>query len=137
MGVGLQSQEVGRAPSAAGTQQSRAKGSATATPCQPALGTPAATTDVFQEHEVKPVVSGTQGGGPAISNQQQQGASLAVAAPMPEEMLDDCSDDIAMYIDFDAVAHMMPCYPGVKMEDYQFDGLDADTVGSPLWALDD
>ncbi|KAL6610366.1 hypothetical protein ACP70R_040335 [Stipagrostis hirtigluma subsp. patula] len=92
--------------------------------CQPAPCSLAATVDmdVFQEHEVKPMIAPAQGGGAAIINQSQQaGASWATPGPAPEEMFDDCSDDIAMYIDFDAVADMMPFYPGIKREDFRPD----------------
>ncbi|KAK3138465.1 hypothetical protein QOZ80_5AG0369280 [Eleusine coracana subsp. coracana] len=103
--------------------------------CQPAVQPPAAatTTSAFQEHEVTPVVLETQGSAPAISTQQQQGSSGAATAPKPEGARDDCFDDIDMYIDFDAVADMVPCYPGVKKDDCQFDEFD----DSPLWTLDD
>jgi hypothetical protein len=98
---------------------------------QPAFVSPAAATDAFQKHEVKPVVDGIPGGGSAISN-QQRGSSSAAAAPKAEETRDVCLDDIAMYIDFDAVGDVVPYYPGVKKEDCQFD-----VSLSPLWALDD
>ncbi|XP_062232578.1 dehydration-responsive element-binding protein 2D-like [Phragmites australis] len=105
--------------------------------CQPASCSPAAAAaDFFQGHEVKPMVAAAQSGGSAIIT-QQRGASWAAPAPAPEEMFDDCSDDISMYIDFDAVADMMPCYPGIKRVDCEPDGFNADVVGSPLWALGD
>lgn len=99
--------------------------------CRPASGPPAAATAAFQEREVKPVVSGTQGGGSATST-QQRGSSGPAAAPKPEEMWDDSLDDIAMYINFDAVSNTVPSYAGFK-EECQFDGFAV----SPLWSLDD
>jgi hypothetical protein len=97
----------------------------------PTFVSPAAATDTFQEHEVKPVVDGIPGGGSSIST-QQRGSSSAAAAPKAEETRDVCLDDIAMYIDFDAVGDVVPCYPGVKKEDCQFD-----VSLSPLRTLDD
>ncbi|XP_062179905.1 dehydration-responsive element-binding protein 2D-like [Phragmites australis] len=87
--------------------------------CSP---TAASTVDVFQEHEAKPMVAGALGGGAAITT-QQGGTSWAAPGPEPgpEEMFGDCSEDIAMYIDFDAVAGVVPCYPGIKREDCQPD----------------
>ncbi|RCV17284.1 hypothetical protein SEVIR_3G212900v4 [Setaria viridis] len=111
---------------------------ATAAPAQrqPSSCAPATTADVFEEHEVKPLVAVSQGGGGAETvsqQQQQQGASWL----SPELLFDDDPNDIAMYIDFDAVAHMVPCYPGIKIEDCQPDGFDGDAIHSPLWPLGD
>ena len=72
--------------------------------CSPA---PATTADVFEENEVNPLVDVAQGaGGGEVANQpqQQQGASWL----SPEAVRDDDPDDISMYIDFDAVDHMVP-----------------------------
>jgi hypothetical protein len=109
---------------------------ATAAPPQmhPSSCSSTITADVFEEHEVKPPVAASQGGGGAeIVSQQQQGSSLL----SPELLFGDDPDDIAMYIDFDAVAHMVPCYPGIKIEDCQPDGFDGDAIHSPLWPLGD
>ncbi|KAJ1263322.1 hypothetical protein BS78_09G175000 [Paspalum vaginatum] len=82
--------------------------------CHPASCSPAATADVFQEHEVKPMVGAALGVGGAVTvDQQQQGASWL----SPECLFDDDSVDIAMYIDFEAVANMVPSYYGIKRED--------------------
>ncbi|CAL4908675.1 unnamed protein product [Urochloa decumbens] len=91
---------------------------------QPASCSPTTTADVSQEYEVKPMVGAAQGGGRAetVSQQQHQGASWF----SPELLFDDDPDDIAMYIDFDAVAHKVPCYPGIKIEDCQPDCFDGD-----------
>ncbi|CAL5095419.1 unnamed protein product [Urochloa decumbens] len=84
---------------------------------QPASCSLTTTADVSQEYEVKPMVAAAQGGGRAeiVSQQQHQGASWF----SPEVLFDDDPDDIAMYIDFDAVAHKVPCYSGIKIEDCQ------------------
>ncbi|KAF8703768.1 hypothetical protein HU200_031859 [Digitaria exilis] len=78
-----------------------------AAPCYPTT-----TADVFQEHEVKPLVAAApcRGGAEVVSQQQEQDASWF----SPEPLVDDDPDDIAMYIDFDAVAHMVPFYPGIN-----------------------
>lgn len=80
--------------------------------CLPASCSPATTADIFQEHEVKPLVAAAPCGGGAevVSQQREQDASWF----SPEALIDDDPDDIAMYIDFDAVAHMVPFYPGIK-----------------------
>lgn len=94
--------------------------------CEPAscsLATAAAS--VFEEHEVEPVPA--QGGG--RGNAQHRDASWAA----PEEMFADYLDDIAMYIDVDAVTEMVASYPDIKSEDWQVDELDTDVVDSPLW----
>ncbi|OEL24928.1 hypothetical protein BAE44_0014051 [Dichanthelium oligosanthes] len=103
--------------------------------CHPASCSPATTADVFQEHEVKPMLGATQGAvrPEIVSQQQQQGVSWV----SPEVLFNDDPDDISMYIDFDAVAAMVPCYPGIKREDCQPEGFDGDAVHSPLWALGD
>ena len=84
--------------------------------CSPA---PATTADVFEENQVNPLVDVAQGaGGGEVANQpQQQGASWL----SPEAVRDDDPDDISMYIDFDAVDHMVPCFPGIKVDDCQPD----------------
>ncbi|CAN6337320.1 unnamed protein product [Urochloa humidicola] len=91
---------------------------------QPASCSPTTTADVSQEYEVKPLVAAAQDGGRAeiVSHQQHQGTSRF----SPELLFNDDSDDIAMYIDFDAVAHKVPCYPGIKIEDCQPDWFDGD-----------
>ena len=84
--------------------------------CSPA---PATTADVFEENQVNPLVDVAQGaGGGEVANQpQQQGASWL----SPEAVRDDDPNDISMYIDFDAVDHMVPCFPGIKADDCQPD----------------
>ncbi|KAL6841398.1 hypothetical protein ACP4OV_028916 [Aristida adscensionis] len=96
-------------------------------PCSLAAASAAAAA-VFQEHEVKPVVAlapaggAGAGAGAAVVTPSQQG-SWPAPGPAPVGMIenDDCSDDIAMYIDFDAVAAMMPFYPGIKREGFRPD----------------
>ena len=68
---------------------------------------------------MNPLVDVAQGaGGGEVANQpQQQGASWL----SPEAVRDDDPNDISMYIDFDAVDHMVPCFPGIKVDDCQPD----------------
>lgn len=105
--------------------------------CHPSSCSAAATADVFQEHEVKPMVAaalgGDGGGAETVSQQQQQGTPWI----SPDAPFDDHPHDIAMYIDFDAVSDMVPFYPGIKREDCQRERFDGDAVHSPLWALGD
>ncbi|GJN14694.1 hypothetical protein PR202_gb01549 [Eleusine coracana subsp. coracana] len=197
MGVGLESQEMKRAPSAAGKQKARAKGSgATATPLITGSSRPVHqgkgegpdnrrhrfrgvrqrqwgkwVAEIREPHAGKRYWLGTFDNAvdaalaydraamdiygdnaftrlnfPAAATTAPPQCQPAVQPPaaaatttsafqehQPEEKKDDCFDDIAMYIDFDAVADMVPCYPGVKKDDCQFDGFD----DSPLWTLDD
>ncbi|XP_066364132.1 dehydration-responsive element-binding protein 2D-like [Miscanthus floridulus] len=94
------------------------------------------SADVFQEHEVRPMVAAALGGGggaETVSQQQQQGTPWI----SPDGPFDIDPHDIAMYIDFDAVSDMVPFYPGIKREDCQRERFDGDAVHSTLWALGD
>ncbi|XP_066385104.1 dehydration-responsive element-binding protein 2D-like [Miscanthus floridulus] len=104
--------------------------------CHPSSCSAATTADVFQEHEVKPIVAAALGGGggETVSQQQQQQGTPWIS---PDAPFNDDPHDIAMYIDFDAVSDMVPFYPGIKREDCQREGFDGDAVHSPLWALGD
>uniref|UniRef100_A0A0E0L3Q2 AP2/ERF domain-containing protein n=1 Tax=Oryza punctata TaxID=4537 RepID=A0A0E0L3Q2_ORYPU len=95
------------------------------TPCC----SPAAAAAVFEERDVKPVVLPM----PAIL---QVGGVEAMARPWdwewgaswPEQEMFECLDDIAVYLDVDAV---------MKTRDCKVEELNADIVDSPLWTLSD
>ncbi|CAN6327895.1 unnamed protein product [Urochloa humidicola] len=92
---------------------------ATAAPVQwhPTSCSPTTTADVSQEYEVKPL---------GAAAQVQVGDRAEIVSQQQQLLFDDDPDDIAMYIDFEAVAHKMPCYPGIKIEGCQPDWFNGD-----------
>ncbi|BAF17734.2 dehydration-responsive element-binding protein 2D isoform X1 [Oryza sativa Japonica Group] len=100
--------------------------------CSPAAVAGSGGGAVFEERDVKPVVLPL----PLPAILQDGGGTEAMAqhwdwewdASWPELEMFECLDDIAMYLDVDAVMTTRDC----KVEE-----LDADIVDSPLWTLSD